>query len=504
MATRVPDSDLKIVAAPPSFLKSNWPLFVILGVSAFFFLLRLNRDLLWDWDECVYAEYAKEMKQTGATLMNVWNGSVDLQKPPLYAWLLQIPLLFGNSEFHFRFLSVCASLGLIAAVYSYSNRYFSQKHAVLAASLLLATGSMIFYTGKVNTDIFLSFFVFLAFYFWTASAEKPSLGYISGMMLGLGVLMKGPAPAIFLLALIASVIISGKRETFLRLFKVVAGLAVVTIPWHLLALQHYGEQFFSNYIVESIIKRSAYQVDVHRSSWAFYFTQFYREFFPWIFLGFAIPAFVILGEGPSFRFRLKEVLKNEGLWLDIFLLMVIPFLCITLMKTGLPWYAFPIYPFFAIYLAANAICLLEKLQLRKGYYLLLIPVVLSALQFLTKGNAISNAHREIPPRYEVILKSSGLPEKELQYLVDVDFRTLRSTPSPEQQIPQTWAYGGNPCAVFYSNKRVNYFYSPDQFIARVQKGSGLFLIENRDSAIMKSLPVRVVFQNNQYTLFERS
>src|SRR3990167_9692249 len=87
-----------------------WPLIIILLVAGYLMTFRLGRDLFTDWDEGLYAVYVRTMHETGNYLNNVWNGYQDLQKPPLYTWLLQIPYLFSFNEFSARFLNVIGSL----------------------------------------------------------------------------------------------------------------------------------------------------------------------------------------------------------------------------------------------------------------------------------------------------------------------------------------------------------------------------------------------------------
>ena len=89
----------------------------------------MPKDQLWDWDECLYAEYGRQMKLTGNFLTNRWNGILGFEKPPLYGILLQAPFIFGVNEFTARVMSFIFGVFLLVTVYSFTNRYFSKNTA---------------------------------------------------------------------------------------------------------------------------------------------------------------------------------------------------------------------------------------------------------------------------------------------------------------------------------------------------------------------------------------
>lgn len=483
-------------------LTAYWPLLLILVIAGIFFTFRLGRDLLWDWDECLYGQYAKEMKQTGHYLTNVWNGHIDLQKPPLYTWLLQLPTSLGLNEFTMRILSAISGLGLLTALYVFTKKYFSQIVAILATLLLLSGELIVIYSMKANTDVIYSLFIFLGVFSWIASYKKSRLSYLAGLFFGLAVMVKGLGSTQFLLALFVALFLDFKKERLYNFLKMIGVFILVIAPWHLIAYSTYGYEFFRVYILENIIKRSKYPIEFHRERWYFYFVLIYKELFPWIFTGAVFPLTYLknLKVFTSLK-KLREEFTKRELLFTIILLVIVPLALITRVHTRIAWYAMPLYSFLSIYLAYNIELFGKLIRFQKIVWLFVILIAFDAFRLLSGETRILQSQREVAPRYEVMLKTRKHPQKELEYLVAFSERQAREILPPEEQIPQTWVFGGNPCAVYYSDKKVHYYYEVDDFTKRLQKGKGLFLIENGDLKLVEGIPVKGLFNNSEYTLF---
>jgi hypothetical protein len=109
---------------------------------------------------------------------------------------------------------------------------------------------------------------------------------------------------------------------------------------------------------------------------------------------------------------------------------------------------------------------------------------------------------DIPPRYQIAMEARKYPQRQLNYLVWHAERQAKELLPPTEQIPQTWQFGGNPCAVYYSQKKVNYYYDINEFKKALNK-KGLFLIENTDLNLLKDQKVKILHRNPDFTLFER-
>lgn len=493
-----------------------WPLLLILGIVSFFFLNTLGKEHFWDWDECLYAQYPKEMQATGNYLINQWNGFADLQKPPLLSWLQLIPHQFGVNEFNIRIATFLFALGLIAAVYIFAKKYFSEKVALLSTLILLASELFVIYARRVNTDIGFAFLIFLGFYAWFLSSKKPWLSYLAGLLFGLSVMIKGFSVVPYLAALFIASFFNFKKERLINYFKMIGVFLVVVIPWHLAAYLAYGKEFIQLYVIDNIVKRTQNPIEFHYGGRLFYAKLIYKELFPWIFFAALFPLYklvtVILARPgsadsgvPRMTFtmlrRVWHDIKTHELIYTVILLIALPLIAITRIQTKIAWYALPIYPFLAIFLAYNINLLFEKIKLRTLFYLLVFFIAIDGLSLVANETKF-NQKLVVSPRNEVALKAKEHSSKTLEYLVAFSERQAEAILPPQQKITQTFVYGGNPCAVFYSGKKVNYFYNLNEFKDRL-KGKGLFLLENGDLHLIKNLPVKVILQNKEFTLFER-
>jgi len=117
---------------------------------------------------------------------------------------------------------------------------------------------------------------------------------------------------------------------------------------------------------------------------------------------------------------------------------------------------------------------------------------------------VNEGKRQISYRNEVIIKAGSFPEKTLEYLVSFGERQGRAVMLPQEQLTQTWTYGGNACAVYYSKKNVNYYYNADAFVKTLKQKKGLYLIENGDLHYIESIQdKKILFKNSEYSLFRK-
>lgn len=483
-------------------LKNYWPLILIATISFVVFTLRLGREFLWDWDECLYGQYTNEMKLTGHYLTNIWNGYRDFQKPPLYTWLLLGPTLFVQNEFTIRILSVIFSIGILVTTYLFSKKYFSERVAILSTLLLLASEVFVVYAIRANTDMGYTLFILLGVWSWIASFKKSRFSYLAGLLFGLSVMIKGLGTLQILAALFATILLSPTKEKFINFFKLGVVFVLIIIPWHLTTYLQYGQNFIQVYFWENIVKRASSPIEFHYEGRSFYAKLLFKELVPWVLFGLVLPITYLLRIKEFLRVKniIAEIRKNEMLF-TVILLFIIPFVLLTRIQTRIAWYALPLYPFVAIYLAYGIDLLLKKIKLEKLFYLILVFLILDSGRLLINETKLFKSKRDIPLKYEAALETKNYPQKELQYLVPFGERRAREVLDPKLTIPQTWVFGGNPCAVYYSDKKVNYYYFVKDFEKRL-KNAGLFLIENGDLHFIEKTKTKTLFQNREFTIFQ--
>lgn len=498
-------------------LKKYFPLLLILSVSVFYFFTRLGRDFLNDWDECIYAAYTHSMKIGGDILVNHFNGYRVFDKPPLYMWMQSVATFFGESEYSFRVLSALASLALLTAVYLFSQKYFSRKVALLACLLLLSSESIVSRSIIVNTDIFFTLFVFLAVWLWIESDKKGWLSTTAGAFLGLGVMVKGLGSLQFLAVFLLCAILEQRRDAVHRFLKLFGGFLVVVAPWHITAFALYPKEFIDVYLYDNLVKRSIYAIENHHERWFFYFKLLISEFFPWIVFLALAPASLYrrLKSTKSFK-DFKLAWERNRVLFTLLLMILLPLLSMSRVMTKLSWYVMPILPFLAILLGYYITVFIRRftatvMQGTLGtmlitfiYGIAVLLISIDAFTALSRNVRITHDQRTVSPRNEAIFKTQTYPEKTLEYLVPFGERQGRSALPPTEQIAQTWLYGGNACAVYYSRKTVNYHYYPEEFVRKMNNEKGIYFVENGDLHFLDEVKnKKKVFENIEYTIFSQ-
>jgi 4-amino-4-deoxy-L-arabinose transferase-like glycosyltransferase len=110
----------------------------ILGLALVLVFYRLGDGSLYDWDEAIYAQCAKEMFFSDVWGTLSWNGSPFFHKPPLYFWLTALTYqMMGVSGFTARFWSAVLGWGVIVLTFVLGVRFHSWAVGAGAALLLL-------------------------------------------------------------------------------------------------------------------------------------------------------------------------------------------------------------------------------------------------------------------------------------------------------------------------------------------------------------------------------
>ena len=484
-----------------NLISSHKVFLAILVILASIFLLTLGQTKLWDWDECLYAGYARSMRMSYNALTNYWNGQVMLDKIPFYTVILQTPLFFSSSEFALRIVNVVFTLFLLFYVYFFTTIRFSKRIGIFAILILLTGDVLVRYFTKISTDIPYALFIILGYLVYTSSITLRKRGLLAGFALGLAALVEGLGVFPFLISLLIMILIFEKKSKFRLSTWLIFGFTITIVPWLLVEYMVYGEKFINVYFIENIIQRSRYPIEFHFGGRLFYLKHIFKELFPWVLLIFVWPLFFLKKLKNITLDNLISEIRSQQRIIEIVLLIFIPLVFLTMAKTKIEWYVAPIYPFLAIYLACCLHLLIRTLKL-KNIIVLVIAILIAAdgFYFVIKENKLFETVKT-SSRDEIAIISSREPEKNLDYLVQFSERRAREILNPTLYTSFTWIYGGNPCAHYYSKKHINYYYRTNDFQKRLGKGNGLFLIHNGDRHYLKDYNVDIVSENSDFTLF---
>ncbi len=162
---------------------------------------------LFDWDEIIYAEAAREMVLSGDWLTPQHGLEPFAEKPPLVFWMMALSYkLLGVSAFSARLVNVLAGLFTLGLVYAGGRKLGDQRLGVYWGLLWLAGLTTQFYFRTALLDPWFNALTFLALgltFLAFHPNKKPHnrtrevlLLLAAGVVLGLAVLSKGLPPGL--------------------------------------------------------------------------------------------------------------------------------------------------------------------------------------------------------------------------------------------------------------------------------------------------------------------
>ena len=344
---------------------------LILGLVCFLtFFAGLGRGAIGDSDEAFYAEAAREMVASADWLTPYYNYELRFQKPILFYWFVSMAYeAAGIGEAAARFPSALAGLGLSLLTYLVGRRWFDAATGFFAATIV-ATSFGYFSIGRLSLpDLPLAFFIAAAT--WglieaigspiaaptTTPARRRLWLAFAGMMLGLGILAKGPVGiALPVLAVLpvwwkerrGSAGEDGARlPTPMDLLLVAGVTLLVAAPWFLAMAQHHGLAYMHRFFIGENLERFATdRYNEPRPIW-FYVPIVLGGLMPW-------SPFILLWL-PTWRRVFKgERMVTRAEWRAI-IWAAVPFVFYSVSIGKQPRYILPMLPPMALLLARTVI-----------------------------------------------------------------------------------------------------------------------------------------------------
>jgi 4-amino-4-deoxy-L-arabinose transferase-like glycosyltransferase len=271
----------------------------LLGIWCITCLWNLWVPGIFDLDEGLYSQAAREMLITGDWVTPRVNRTPFYEKPPLAYWVSAGgQALFGQNPFGVRIGNAAAVLIACLLVFAWGRRRLGETTSWAAAAVLLVS-PLVFAEARILTmDALLMLCVTAAVILaWegTHRTGGPCRMHITAAwgLCGLGVLAKGapgivlPGAALVLHALTAERWKIGATAARIRPLLPVSGLllfAAVAVPWHLLAWKAGGDPFVQEYLIRQHIGRFQGGDTAHRAPFWFYVPATLLLFYPWSFL----------------------------------------------------------------------------------------------------------------------------------------------------------------------------------------------------------------------------
>jgi 4-amino-4-deoxy-L-arabinose transferase-like glycosyltransferase len=340
---------------------------VLIALCAVLTLPNLGAPSLWDVDEGVNAEAAREMRDNDSWLIPTFNYKLRTAKPVMLYWLQRASFAaFGVSEWSARLPSAILTCCAVLLLYELTRRMFDRTTGLLAGVVLASAVEVCMLAHAATPDAALLFFTVLTFYAfwrghegWRTPPAQPEIANASEGGAGrnwwkwtaaacaLAMLTKGPV-GVALPGLVIFLYFAWNRELSRLLDRriLTAGLVFLLIagPWYgLVTAETRGEwarQFFGR---ENMHRFSA-PMDNHSGPFFYHAAALLVLFVPW-------SAFLVAAVWYGWRGAQRPVEEAAAVprperlllcWFGAYLVFF------SVAATKLPNYLLPAYPALAV------------------------------------------------------------------------------------------------------------------------------------------------------------
>lgn len=316
-------------------------LIILLVMSFIMFFYKLGAPSLFETDEVIYSQVAREIVRTGdwVTLhLFLKNWFIH---PPFYMWLTAASsYVFGDNEFNTRLWNAIFAVGLVYVTYLLGKKMFRDGVGLLAGYVLATSLQYILQARIAIFDIPLVFFEMLSllFFFHWLEDKLPKYYYLFFLSMGLAVLMKGPVGILLpLLVIIPYLAFTGNLRALFNL-RIFLGLIITYLvggTWYTVETVIHGKTFIDSVFGFYLIGRYLTTIEQHYGPWYFYLPVVIIGFMPWVsFLPY------------SMAYQWQK--RGDGDNLFSLLWMGIVFVFFSIAGTKLPGYIMSFYPIAAI------------------------------------------------------------------------------------------------------------------------------------------------------------
>jgi 4-amino-4-deoxy-L-arabinose transferase-like glycosyltransferase len=268
---------------------------VLLAVSAALTLPNLGQTSLWDMDEGVNAQAAREMRDADTWIVPTFNYQLRTAKPALLYWLQRASFAaFGVSEWSARLPSALAAWLAVLLTYELARRMFTRAAALLSGVVLVSVMQFGMLSRGATPDATLLFFTMLTYLaFWAGHASGSRRWWIpTAAACGLAMLTKGPI-GVGLPGLVILLYFAWNRELGRLLDRRIAWAALVFLlvagPWYALVSNETRGEWLTAFFGHENMNRFVNPMDGHRGTVWYYAIAVLVMFAPWsAFIGLTL------------------------------------------------------------------------------------------------------------------------------------------------------------------------------------------------------------------------
>jgi len=329
---------------------------------------------LAETSEARYAEISREMLITGDYLNPQLLGIFHFHKPPITYYITSLGYqIFGINEFGARFFLQVAVIIQLLFIYGLAQLLFkSKKIAFLSGLIYFSIPIVLISTRNLTTDAYLTTFIIASIYCWQYYTINKNLLFLYGfyLLLGLGILTKGPVAILFILVYTISNKIIFKSSFKINIHHILGSIICLSLgtSWFTMVMIE-NPKLWDYFIEKQIVGRMTGNSFSERSK-PFWF------FFP-IIIGLLLPW--LIGSIPKFKFKMRslsKICKESQLLLIASIVLLLIF---SSFSTKLILYILPVFWMLAIFIAKQLDALDEKSQ----KYISISYLVILSLLFIS-------------------------------------------------------------------------------------------------------------------------
>jgi 4-amino-4-deoxy-L-arabinose transferase-like glycosyltransferase len=287
---------------------------ILLAVSAALTLPNLGATSLWDVDEGVNAEAAREMRENESWVIPTFNYKLRTAKPVMLYWLQRTGYAaFGVSEWSARLPSVVAAWLTVLLTYELARRMFGRPTGLLAGVVLASAIEFCTLAHAATPDATLLLFTVLTYHlFWSRHEDGSRRWWVpTAAACGLAVLTKGPVgvalPGLVILLYFAW---NGELRRLFDRKLVWAALVFVLVagPWYVAVTAETRGVWAREFFGRENFRRAVTPMENHRGPFIYHAAALFALFAPWSVFLLAAVWYGVKGA----RFSSPSPLAGEG------------------------------------------------------------------------------------------------------------------------------------------------------------------------------------------------
>jgi 4-amino-4-deoxy-L-arabinose transferase-like glycosyltransferase len=314
---------------------------VVLTLAVAIIFSKLGGNGLANYDDCFYAQKAKEILKTGELMTMHFNDQPAWENPPFFMWLIALSYkLFGVNEFAAKFPSAFFGVATVFLVYVIARKVYDSWVAFFSSFVLTTTFIFTRYARHAMMDVALSFFVCLSIFALLLALDgRRQYLIVWGLCIAVCILIKSVLGFYPLLITVIYLLATKQwRILFDKYFLLGSGvLLAVGCSWYVDQYIAFGQQFVDAHFGWVIYTRG---FNLEQQAWYDHLTyveDLFRYYWPWL------PVFVV-----SVAIFIRRAWAKDTIAILFLLWSCLIIIMMSMMQSRVLWYIMPMFPAAAI------------------------------------------------------------------------------------------------------------------------------------------------------------